>query len=111
MPFDIEVISYVYEKNNGYCIYCEKRLSFVNYGKRGERGSWHIDHSKPKAKGGTDHGNNLVPACIDCNQDKSDKNGSYYKTKFEYETIGGQLADALGLPKGFLGSSRKKVPK
>lgn len=108
---DDETINYVYYKNGGYCVYCGKKLSFTNYGKNGEKGSWHIDHSKPKAKGGTDHGNNLVPACIDCNLDKSDKNGNYYKSKFEYETLGGKLADSLGLPEGFMGASRRKRPK
>jgi hypothetical protein len=51
---------------------------------------------------------NLVPACIDCNMDKSDRNGSSYKKKFEYVTWGGQMAHSLGLPEGFLGSSRRK---
>jgi len=108
LPFDNDAVNYVYDKTNGYCVYCRKKLSFSNYGKRGRKGSWHIDHSKSKAKGGSDYRRNLVPACIDCNMDKSDKNGSYYKKKFEYVTWGGQLAHSLGFPEGFLGASRRK---
>jgi 5-methylcytosine-specific restriction endonuclease McrA len=86
MPYTEDELNYVYDKNNGYCAYCGKRLSFVNYGKTGARGSWHIDHSRSKANGGTDYLRNLVPACIDCNLDKSHRNGSSYKKKFEYVT-------------------------
>lgn len=35
-------------------------------------GAWEVDHSKPRAKGGTDHGNNLRAACITCNRSKQD---------------------------------------
>lgn len=111
MSFDDYTVNSVYEKNDSCCVYCEKKLSFVNYGKRGKRGSWHIDHSVSKANGGTDHLNNLVPACIGCNQDKSHRNGTHYKKKFEPETLGGQLVDFFGLPKGFLGASRRRRPK
>ncbi len=108
MPFSDDVINVVYDKNDGYCYYCGKKLSFANYGEVGARGSWHIDHSRPKAKGGSDYLRNLVPACIDCNLGKSDRNGSHFKKKFEYVTFGGQLANTLGLPEGFLGASRRK---
>lgn len=55
MPFSDETVNAVYNKTGGYCYYCGKKLSFVNYGKNGNHGSWHIDHSKPKSKGGTDY--------------------------------------------------------
>lgn len=60
----------IYEKTDGYCHICHKKLSLINYGKNGKRGAWHVDHSVPKAKGGTDHVNNLYPACIGCNTSK-----------------------------------------
>ncbi len=34
---------------------------------------WQIDHSKPRAKGGTDHLNNLNPLKTADNRKKSDK--------------------------------------
>jgi hypothetical protein len=46
-------------------------LSFKNYGKRNTKGAWHIEHSVPQAKGGTNHLNNLYAACIPCNEDKN----------------------------------------
>jgi 5-methylcytosine-specific restriction endonuclease McrA len=60
----------IYEKTDGYCHICHKKLSLINYGKNGERGAWHVDHSIPKVKGGTDHMNNLYPACISCDTSK-----------------------------------------
>ena len=65
-----EKINKVYYKTDGYCHICHKKLSLTNYGKRGAKGAWHIEHSKAKANGGTDHLNNLFPACISCNEDK-----------------------------------------
>ena len=63
-------IQKIYEKTDGNCHICHKKLSLVNYGKNGLRGAWHVDHSVPKAKGGTNHMNNLYPACIRCNTSK-----------------------------------------
>lgn len=36
------------------------------------RSGWEIDHSVPRARGGTDHLNNLFPAHISCNRRKQD---------------------------------------
>ncbi len=62
----------IYDRTGGYCDHCWEKLAFTNYGKHGEKGAWEVDHSVPKAKGGTDHGNNLVPAHISCNRSKQD---------------------------------------
>ena len=35
-----------------------------------KRGSWEIEHSRPRSRGGTDHLNNLYVACISCNRSK-----------------------------------------
>ena len=60
----------IYDKTDVYCHICHKKLSYSNYGVLGAKGSWHIEHSVPRAKGGTDHLNNLFPACIRCNLEK-----------------------------------------
>lgn len=70
MAYDKETLRTIYNRTSGYCHLCRKKLSFTNYGRAGEKGAWHVEHSIPQAKGGTDHGNNLYAACIDCNLEK-----------------------------------------
>ena len=36
----------------------------------GRRGAWEVEHSVPRANGGTNHGNNLYGAHINCNRRK-----------------------------------------
>lgn len=62
-----------FAKTDGHCHLCHKKLTFNNYGKRNFKGAWHLDHSVPKSKGGSDHLNNILPACINCNEYKSDQ--------------------------------------
>jgi hypothetical protein len=68
--FSDETLNEVFDKTDGRCHLCRKQISFSNYGIYGTRGAWHIEHSIPRAKGGTDHFNNLLPACISCNLEK-----------------------------------------
>ncbi len=112
MGFSNEVLSEIYDKTDGYCCYCHKKLAWKNYGKIGTRGSWEVDHSKPKSKGGSSYSRNLVPACIPCNRDKSNNTrGSAYKQKYEPETLGGQLNEFFGFAPGSFGASRRRVRK
>lgn len=66
------LINLVYDSTNGYCYYCGKRLSFYNYGVVGARGAWEIDHFIPYSRNGAHQLRNFVPACVDCNTQKSD---------------------------------------
>lgn len=68
--YDASELRTIYDRTSGYCHLCGKKLSFTNYGHAGSKGAWHVEHSVPRAKGGTDHGNNLYAACIDCNLEK-----------------------------------------
>ena len=43
-----------------------------SYGLMSDKG-WNVDHSKPQAKGGTDHLNNLQPMNSRANSSKNDK--------------------------------------
>lgn len=70
MAYDEETLNRAYDRTTGYCHICGKKLAWSNYGRPGARGAWEIEHSVPRAKGGTDHGNNLFPACISCNRSK-----------------------------------------
>jgi 5-methylcytosine-specific restriction endonuclease McrA len=72
MGYAEEELVYIYYKTNGYCRLCDRKLSLVNYNRPGRRGAWHVDHSNPRSRGGTDYLRNLFPACIGCNQVKSD---------------------------------------
>ncbi|HYL91018.1 MAG TPA: HNH endonuclease signature motif containing protein [Burkholderiales bacterium] len=62
----------IYDRTEGQCHICRKRLSFRNYALFGKRGGWEIEHSVAQARGGTDHGNNLFAAHISCNRSKGD---------------------------------------
>jgi 5-methylcytosine-specific restriction endonuclease McrA len=73
MPFDKQTLTRIYKRTSGYCHLCHAKLSIKNYGQLGKKGSWQVEHSVPRSKGGTDHLNNLFPACVTCNGDKSNK--------------------------------------
>lgn len=64
-------LSEIIDRGRGKCHLCHKQLSYSNHGRRGRKGAWHVDHSKPLANGGTNHGNNLRTACIACNEEKA----------------------------------------
>lgn len=70
MKYDEEKKKLIFQKTDGKCHICHKKLASKNYGIRYTKGAWEVEHSIPKAKGGSDHLNNLYPACIECNRDK-----------------------------------------
>lgn len=70
MAFMDDELSAIYDRTSGYCHICRKKLAFSNYGRFGRLGAWEIDHSRAKARGGSDHFVNLYAACIDCNRRK-----------------------------------------
>ena len=83
MQWDEDTLDWVYDKTDGYCRYCEKKLSRTNYAMPGERGAWEVEHSAPLALGGTDYLSNLWPACIECNRDKGTMTGPQYMRLFQ----------------------------
>ena len=70
MHYDDDTLNSIYDRTNGRCHICGKKLSFVNYANPNGRGAWEIEHSNPRAKGGSDYRRNLYPACIVCNHEK-----------------------------------------
>ncbi len=70
MSYDVEILRRIYDRTDGHCHICGKKLSFTNYAISSDRGAWEVEHSVAKAKGGTNHPNNLFPACITCNRKK-----------------------------------------
>lgn len=73
MAKDYEKLRKIYDRTDGHCHLCHKKLSFTNHDLAGAKGSWHIEHSIPKSKGGSNHLNNLFAACISCNLEKSNQ--------------------------------------
>lgn len=73
MSYTCEELNKIFDKNNGYCIYCREKMAWSNYGKPGERGAWEIDHGNPRSRGGSDDIRNLWACHIKCNRKKSDK--------------------------------------
>lgn len=70
MRYSDERLQSIFEKTDGDCHICGKKLAWSNYGVTSARGAWEVEHSVPKAAGGTDHLNNLFAACIPCNRTK-----------------------------------------
>ena len=73
MSFTTDELKKIYDRSSGYCHICHKKLAWKNYGEIGARGAWEVEHSNPKAGGGTDGLHNLYPACIPCNRSKGSK--------------------------------------
>jgi len=71
MAYDNDTLNDIYDRTDGRCHICGKKLSFVNYGKLGRRGAWEVEHSRSRARGGTDRLCNLFSACIPCNRQKA----------------------------------------
>jgi hypothetical protein len=65
MAYSKEQLSRIWKCTDGRCHLTGKRLRLRDYGK-----TWEVDHSKPRAKGGSDHGNNLKPALMSANRSK-----------------------------------------
>lgn len=70
MSYDATTLERIYDRTEGRCHLCRKKLSLCNFGLFGRRGAWEVEHSTARANGGTDHGNNLYAACIACNRRK-----------------------------------------
>ena len=70
MRYSEERLTQIFNKTSGQCHLCHEKVAFCNDGIFGTRGAWQVEHSIPKALGGTDHLNNLYPAHIRCNQSK-----------------------------------------
>ena len=82
LKFTQDQIDTIYDKTDGQCHICHKKISYCNYGKLGTRGAWEIDHSVPIAMGGTNNLNNLYPACTRCNRSKGSNSTRSERARF-----------------------------
>ena len=62
----------IFDRTMGRCHICGKTLVFAHYGARvkDQPRAWEIEHSIPRARGGTDRLNNLYAAHVSCNRRK-----------------------------------------
>ncbi|WP_045118991.1 HNH endonuclease [Haliangium ochraceum] len=70
MAYSNERLNDIYDRTDGYCHLCGRKLAFSNYASFGSRGAWEVEHSVPRSRGGTERRNNLFAACISCNRSK-----------------------------------------
>lgn len=64
-----EQLRAIFDRSNGICHICREPVSFDAYGRDADEG-WEVEHSVPRARGGTDRLNNLYAAHPSCNRAK-----------------------------------------
>ena len=81
MKYSDEKLNKIYDKRNGYCSFCEIKLSFNNYGHKDicARGAWEVDHGNPESLGGVNDLRNLQPSCSLCNRRKGNMTTAQFK--------------------------------
>ena len=70
LRYTSEQLEAIYDRTDGHCHLCGKKLCFTNYGQYGKRGSWEVEHSNARCNGGSDRLCNLYAAHIFCNRQK-----------------------------------------
>ncbi|WP_437759467.1 HNH endonuclease [Sorangium sp. So ce1389] len=70
MAYDIEKLLRIFSRTSDRCHLCGDALTFSHYGHIKHRGGWEVDHDVPRALGGGDHEENLLPAHVSCNRSK-----------------------------------------
>lgn len=93
MPrYSNDLLNSIYDKTDGSCAYCRKKLAFVIYGIPGARANWEVDHDVPISRGGSNEFKNLVAACFSCNRSKGDLTGREYMDGGGYRRLVERLA-------------------
>jgi hypothetical protein len=87
MVFSDEQLSNIYDRTNGRCHLCRKKLCFSNYGRWGQKAAWEVDHSLSRASGGSDHFHNLFPACMSCNRSKQAASSRSHRQRNGYTRV------------------------
>jgi 5-methylcytosine-specific restriction endonuclease McrA len=70
MAYSDDYLTDVFDRTDGRCHLCGKRLRFSAYGLHRESGCWEIEHSRAQALGGGTWFGNLYAACVSCNRAK-----------------------------------------
>ena len=67
-------------RSGGKCHICRKSHSVARHGT-----TWHMDHLRARARGGSDHGNNLRVACVPCNLEKGTLPARTIRARYGYK--------------------------
>lgn len=110
MAYDKATLRCIFRRTDGRCHLCHRRVTLKRYGRAGEVGAWHVEHSRPRARGGCDHGNNLYAAHIDCNLKKGVKSSRsmravYGKQRAPYSAKKKRAVRVENAATGFLGGA------
>jgi 5-methylcytosine-specific restriction endonuclease McrA len=60
----------IFDRTDGHCHLCGRKMYFSNYAQYGQRGAWEVEHSNARCNGGSDRLCNLYAAHISCNREK-----------------------------------------
>ena len=82
-PFSEEDRKYVFNRENGHCKICHKRLVFSNR-RRDLTGAWEMGHRKAYANGGTSHLRNIVALCWKHNLEQGTTSFAEEDKKFDF---------------------------
>ncbi len=81
-------IDSVREKQKDLCNICKFKL---------QEGKFHVDHIKPKSKGGDDGGDNLQLICIPCHSKKNEADGVHARyPKYTYTSVCDECGKVVG---------------
>ena len=79
MPYSLDQLELIFDRTDGRCHLCHSDLYFEDYGAPAYKDGWEVEHSRPRARGGTDHPNNLYAACVSCNRRKGTRSSAEFR--------------------------------
>ncbi|AFZ67070.1 restriction endonuclease [Deinococcus peraridilitoris DSM 19664] len=72
-PYKSRDLIVIAGRQQGFCYYCQRPFDFAGLSRPT------VDHRTPKARGGTDDLDNIVLACLNCNQRKGPKTADEFQ--------------------------------
>ena len=66
MAFTEDVVKNAFDRVNGYCQVCGKKLVYASRGSAQGRGGWEARHIKPVLEWGKDEVRNCMIVCMEC---------------------------------------------
>ena len=73
MAYSEEQLTMIFDRTEGYCHICGRKLCLSSYGRAQRTGAWEVEHSNARCNGGSNQPCNLYPAHISCNREKGTK--------------------------------------